>query len=90
MGASYSARAARSLVLRNFKNELRSVHVRPEIHATNEVSKLLMGIHDLAKSIRNSGFAIPDTTATSPLYNDNESCVRWSHNITTKQIVTWK
>jgi hypothetical protein len=45
-----------------------------------------MCIHNLAKSVRNSGFAIPDTTTASPLYNDNKSCVRWSHNMTTKQI----
>ncbi len=57
-----------------------------EICATNEVSKLLMGICNLAESIHSSGFAIPDTTATSPLYNDNEFCVHWSHNMTTKQI----
>ncbi len=57
-----------------------------EICATNDVSKLLMGIRNLAKSVCTSGFDIPDTTATSPLYNDNKSCVRWSHNMTTKQI----
>jgi hypothetical protein len=57
-----------------------------EICATNEVSKLLMGIRNLAKSVRNSGFDIPDTTAASPLYNENESCVCWSHNMTTEQI----
>ena len=57
-----------------------------EICAMNEVSKLLMGIHNLAKSVRNSDFATPDTTAASPLYNDNESCVRWSYNMTTQQI----
>jgi hypothetical protein len=57
-----------------------------EIRATNEVSKLLMGIRNLAESVRTSGFVIPDTTEASPLYNDNESCVRWSHNMTTKQI----
>ena len=32
------------------------------------------------------GSNILDTTNASPLYNDNESCVRWSHNMTTKQI----
>jgi hypothetical protein len=57
-----------------------------EICATNEVSKLLMGLCNLAKSVRASGFNIPDTTAASPLYNNNESCVPWSHNMTTKQI----
>ena len=55
-----------------------------EIHATNEVSKLLMGIRNLATIVRTSGFDIPDTTAASPLYNNNGSCVRWSHNMTTK------
>jgi hypothetical protein len=57
-----------------------------EIRATNEVSKLLMGIRNLAESVRASRFDITDTTAASPLYNDNESCVCWSHNMTTKQI----
>jgi hypothetical protein len=45
-----------------------------------------MGLRNLAKSVCASGFNIPDTTAASPLYNNNESCVRWSHNMTTKQI----
>ncbi len=55
-----------------------------EIHTTNEVSKLLMGICNLSESVHSSGFDIPDTTATSPLYNDNEYCIRWSHNMTMK------
>jgi hypothetical protein len=46
-----------------------------EIRATNKVSKLLMSICNFAKSVHTSGFNIPDTTAVSPLYNDNESCV---------------
>jgi hypothetical protein len=45
-----------------------------------------MGICNLAESIRASGFDITDTTSASPLYNDNQSCVRWSHNMTTQQI----
>jgi hypothetical protein len=52
----------------------------------NEVSTLLMGILNLVKSVCASRFDITDTTAASPLYNDNESCVRWSHNMTTTQI----
>ncbi len=54
--------------------------------ATNEVSKLLMGIRHLADDVREGGNDIADTAATSPLYNDNESCAKWSHNMTTKQI----
>jgi hypothetical protein len=57
-----------------------------EIRATNEVSKLLMGIRHLADAVREGGYDIADTAAASPLYNDNESCVKWSHNMTTKQI----
>ena len=57
-----------------------------EIRATNEVSKLLMGIRHLADDVREGGNDIADTAAASPLYNDNESCVKWSHNMTTKQI----
>ena len=44
-----------------------------------------MGICNLAKSVRASGFDIPDTTDASPLYNDNKSCVHWSHNMTMKK-----
>ncbi len=40
----------------------------------------------LADAVRASGHDIVDTTAASPLYNDNESYVKWSHNMTTKQI----
>ena len=57
-----------------------------EIRATNEVSKLLMGIRHLADAVRTGGHDIVDTAAASLLYNDNESCVKWSHNMTTKQI----
>ena len=57
-----------------------------EICVTNEVSKLLMSIHNLAESIRNNGLYILDTTAASPLYNDNKSCVHWSQNMIKKQI----
>jgi hypothetical protein len=45
-----------------------------------------MSIHNLAESVRDNGHNILDTTNASPLYNNNESCVRWSHNMTTKQI----
>jgi hypothetical protein len=59
---------------------------KAEICAMNEVSKLLMSICNLAASIWDSGHDILDTISASPLYNDNESCVKWSHNMTTKQI----
>ena len=57
-----------------------------EIRATNEVSKSLMSIRHLADALREGGHNIDDTTTASPLYYDNESCVKWSHNMITKQI----
>jgi hypothetical protein len=42
-----------------------------EIRATNEVSKLLMGICHLADDVWKNGFDIIDTAEASPLYNDN-------------------
>jgi hypothetical protein len=59
---------------------------KAEICATNKVSKLLMGIRHLADEVRKNGYDIVDTAEASPLYNDNESCIKWSHNMTTKQI----
>jgi hypothetical protein len=55
-----------------------------EIHASNETSKSVMGMHHLAKSIQSSGYDISDTVAPSPLYNDNTACIQWAHNMTSK------
>ncbi len=57
-----------------------------KIRMTNEVSKLLMGIHHLADDVWTNGHNIVDMAEASSLYNDNESCIKWSHNMTTKQI----
>ncbi len=59
-----------------------------EIRATNEISKLLMGIRHLADAVREGGHGhdIADTVVASHLYRDIEACVRWSNNMTTKQI----
>ncbi len=45
-----------------------------------------MGIRHLANNVRKNEYDIVDTAEASPLYNDNESCVKWSHNMTMKQI----
>jgi hypothetical protein len=57
-----------------------------EIRATNETSKLVVGMHHLAESVRSSGYDILDKVAPSPLYNDNAACIKWSHNMTSKKI----
>jgi hypothetical protein len=46
----------------------------------------MMWIRHLADDIWKNGYDIVDTAEASPLYNDNESCVKWSHHMTTKQI----
>ena len=45
-----------------------------------------MGMHQLAESVRSSGFDISDNLTPSPLYNDNVACIQWSHNMTSKKI----
>ena len=47
-----------------------------EIRATNEVSKLLMGIRHLADVVQDGGHNIENTSM----------CLWWSHNMTTRQI----
>ena len=47
---------------------------------------MLMALQHLAGSLRYNGRDISDTLEPSPVYNDNEACIRWSHNTTTKQI----
>jgi hypothetical protein len=57
-----------------------------EICATNKILELVISLKHLANSVHESGQDISDTLSPSPIYNDNEACVQWSHNMTTKQI----
>jgi hypothetical protein len=59
----------------------------PEIRATNDTAKSIMGMRHLAESVQsNSGYDISDTVAPSSLYNDNAACIQWAHNMTSKKI----
>ena len=49
-----------------------------ENQATNEFSKMVLALRHLMGSIRDSGHDIPDTLKPSLVYNDNESCDRFS------------
>jgi hypothetical protein len=40
----------------------------------------------LPEEVHEDGHDIPDTLEPPPIYNDNEVCVCWLHNMTTKQI----
>jgi hypothetical protein len=39
---------------------------------------------NICRSVNDSGFAISDIDKPNLLYNDNEACVRWSHNMISK------
>jgi hypothetical protein len=57
-----------------------------EICATYEISILVVSLWHLANNVCKSGHNIHDTLSPFPIYNDNEVCVQWSHNMTAKQI----
>ena len=55
-----------------------------EIRATNEGSKLTMALRNVITSLAANGYPIYDAEDTTIVYNDNESCVNWSRNMTSK------
>jgi hypothetical protein len=55
-----------------------------EIRATSATSKKVVDFRNLSLSFTESGFPISDIEEPTVLFNDNEACVRWSHNMTSK------
>ena len=55
-----------------------------EIWATNMGSRLTVNLRNLILHLQSIGYPINDTDIATPLYNDNDACVRWYHNLTTK------
>lgn len=55
-----------------------------EIRATNEASKLTVAIRNVASGLADVGYPIDDASAPTTMFNDNEACVKWSHNMTMK------
>jgi hypothetical protein len=55
-----------------------------EIRATNMGSCLTVNLRNLILHLQSIGYPIDDTNTATPLYNDNEACVKWCHNLTTK------
>jgi hypothetical protein len=53
-----------------------------EICATCAMSKKVMDLHNICRSVNDSGFPITDIDKPTLLYNENEACIRWSHNMT--------
>jgi hypothetical protein len=55
-----------------------------EIRATNISACLTVNTRSMIFSLSNLGYPINDTALPTPLYNDNNACVKWCHNMTTK------
>ena len=55
-----------------------------KIHTTNATSKQVLDFHHLCTSMCEAGHSLPDATQPTLLYNDNDACVKWSHNMTSK------
>jgi len=47
-------------------------------------SRLTINTRNLILHLKSLGYPINDTNVATPLYNDNEACVKWCHNLTTK------
>ena len=57
-----------------------------EIQATNEGAKRTIAVCHFSDGMSQNGFPVFDSDGTTDLYNDNESCVHWSHAMTSKAI----
>jgi hypothetical protein len=55
-----------------------------EICATSTTSKKVFDFRNLCRSISESGLPLPNATSPTVLYNDNNTCVKWSYNMTSK------
>jgi hypothetical protein len=55
-----------------------------KICATSATSKKVVDLCNLSLSFMESGFSIADINKPTLLYNDNDACVKWSHNMTSK------
>jgi hypothetical protein len=55
-----------------------------KIWATNMGSRLTVNTRNMIYGLSNLGFPITDCASATPLYNDNDACIKWCHNMTTK------
>ncbi len=57
---------------------------KAKIRATNATSKKVFDFRNLSQSISKSGHTIPDIDSPTVLYNNNDACMKWSYNMTSK------
>jgi hypothetical protein len=69
---------------RQERTSLRSC--KAEIHATNATFKKVVDFCNLCRSISKSGHSLSDINSPTILFNNNDACVRWSHNMTSKAV----
>jgi hypothetical protein len=55
-----------------------------KIRATNTTSKKVVDFCTLSRSISGAGYTLPHIDSPTVLYNDNDVCVKWSYNMTSK------
>ena len=55
-----------------------------EIRATNMGCRLTVNTRNMIAGLSDLGYPIHDCESPTPLYNDNDACVNWYHNMTTK------
>ena len=55
-----------------------------EIRATSATSKKVVDFRNLCRSVSDAGLTLQDTSSPTVLYNDNNACVQWSYNMTSK------
>jgi hypothetical protein len=55
-----------------------------EIRTTIATSKKVVNLRNICQSFTESGFPISDLNKPTIIYNDNNACIWWSHNMTSK------
>ena len=55
-----------------------------EIRSTNATSKKVVDFCNVCQSMVEAGHDISDVVSPTLLFNDNDACVKWSYNMTSK------
>jgi hypothetical protein len=55
-----------------------------EIWATNMGSCLTINTRNMILHLSTCGYPINNASSPTPIYNDNEACIKWCHNMTSK------
>ncbi len=58
--------------------------MQAEIWATNMGSCLTINTRNMILHLSACGYPIGDASSPTPIYNDNEACIKWCHNMTSK------